>query len=252
MSLPENPRSASRPLHGIWRLIPSPFISELLAQAGLDFQILDCEHGAYDWPSLATDIMACEAQGCAPLVRVGGANPVEVQRCLDLGAHGLVFPQLATRDDFARAAAMMDYPPAGTRGFNPAVRSLGYGGAPLPAGNRPARPWFVPIIETLTAVEQLGEILQLDRIDLVYIGSFDLSAQLGCAGNLADPKVVALIESILAQCQRAGKAVALISLSPESTRTLTARGVQVLVHGVESACFRQAVTAMLPQPAQRS
>lgn len=246
MSLPENPRSLTGPLHGIWRLIPSPFVSELLAQAGLDFQILDCEHGAYDWPALAADIIACEGQHCAPLVRVSGTNQVEVQRCLDLGAHGIVFPQLATRDNFALAAAMMDYPTAGTRGFNPAVRSLGYGGGPLSAGDRPARPWFVPIVETLTAVEQLDAILKIERIDLVYIGSFDLSAQLGCPGKLAAPQVIALIESILAQCQRAGKAVAMISLSPESTRTLTSRGVQALVHGVESACFKHAVAAALP------
>jgi len=245
MSLPKSPRALSRPLHGIWRLIPSPFVSELLAQAGLDFQILDCEHGAYDWPSLAADIIACEGQRCAPLVRVSGANQVEVQRCLDLGAHGLVFPRLAAREDFARAAEMMDHPPAGTRGFNPAVRSLGYGGGPPPAGARPARPWFVPIIETLAAVGQLDEILQLERIDLVYIGSFDLSAQLGCAGKLDDPKVVALIEGILIQCQRVGKAVALVTLTPETTRTLAARGVQALVHG-ESACFRQAVAALVP------
>ncbi|MBP7481454.1 MAG: hypothetical protein KA788_02865 [Lacunisphaera sp.] len=121
MSLPENPRSLSGPMHGIWRLIPSPCVSELLAQAGLDLQILDREHGGCDRTSLATDIMACEAHRCAPLVHVGGANAVEIPR-----------------------------------GLNPAVRSLGYGGGPPP---QPALPWFVLIIETLTTVEHLGDIL---------------------------------------------------------------------------------------------
>ncbi len=60
-------------------------LTEILAQCGFDFQILDCEHGGYDYATLLPDILACERQGCAPLVRVSGTDPVEVQRCLDLG-----------------------------------------------------------------------------------------------------------------------------------------------------------------------
>ena len=148
------------PLHGIWRIIPSPGCTEILAQSGFDFQILDAEHGGYDFQTLLTDTIACEANRCAPWIRVSGTDKVEVQRCLDLGARGIVFPQLASYEDFAAAAAMMDHAPAGVRGFNPFVRAYGYGtpGAPSP------RPWCVPIIETLAAVEQLDRILQLERI----------------------------------------------------------------------------------------
>lgn len=250
MSLPENSRSFPRPHHGIWRIIPSPQLTELLAQAGLDFQILDCEHGAYDYATLTTDIIACEAQRCAPLVRVSGTDKVEVQRCLDLGAHGIVFPQLATRDDFARAAAMMDYAPAGTRGFNPFVRAGGYGGGSAQSP-RPARPWFVPIVETLAAVEQLDAILQLERIDLVYVGSYDLSAQLGCAGRMDAPPLVATVETILAKCRAAGKAVSMMTLNPEATRALIARGVQAPVHGVESHRLKQAAATLIPPAPSR-
>lgn len=252
MSLPESSRSFPRPYHGIWRISPSPQLTELLAQAGLDFQILDCEHGAYDYATLTTDLIACEAQRCAPLVRVSGTDKVQVQRCLDLGAHGIVFPQLATRDDFARAAEMMDYAPAGTRGFNPFVRAGHYGGGTPSAAPRPARPWFVPIVETLAAVDQLDAILQLERIDLVYVGSYDLSAQLGCAGRMDAPELVATVETILARCRQAGKAVSMMTLNPEATRALVARGVQAPVHGVESACFKQAVAALIPPAAPRS
>jgi 4-hydroxy-2-oxoheptanedioate aldolase len=231
---------------GIWRIIPSPQLTELIAQAGFDFQILDCEHGAYDYATLLADILACEVQHCAPLVRVSGTSKVEVQRCLDLGAHGIVFPQLATRDDFARAAAMMDYAPAGTRGFNPFVRSGHYGSGTSAHALRPARPWFVPIVETLSAVAELDAILRLERIDLIYIGSYDLSAQLGCPGQMTAPALSATVDTIIAKCQGAGKAVAMMTLSPETTRALTARGVQALVHGVESSCFRQAAAAVLP------
>jgi 2-keto-3-deoxy-L-rhamnonate aldolase RhmA len=224
----------SIPLHGLWRIVPSPALTEICAQGGLDFQILDCEHGAYDYATLLPDIIACERHGCAPLVRVSGTDKVEVQRCLDLGARGIVFPQLDTPADFAAAAAMLDHAPTGTRGFNPFVRTYGYGGSPAPQ-----RPWFVPIIETLAAAKQIDAILKNERIDLIYIGVFDLSAQLGCPGRMDAPELAHLVENILASCHRAGRAVSMMALTAEAARDLTARGVQALVHGVESHVIGQ-------------
>jgi 4-hydroxy-2-oxoheptanedioate aldolase len=86
MPLPSSSHAITQVLHGIWRIIPSPMLTEALAQGGLDFQILDCEHGAYDFATLLPDILACERQDCAAFVRVSGTDRIEVQRCLDLGA----------------------------------------------------------------------------------------------------------------------------------------------------------------------
>jgi 4-hydroxy-2-oxoheptanedioate aldolase len=228
------------PLHGIWRIIPSPACTEILAQSGFDFQILDAEHGGYDYQTLLTDVIACEAHQCAPWIRVSGSDQVEVQRCLDLGARAIVFPQLANYGDFAAAAAMMDHAPAGVRGFNPFVRAYGYG-----TGSPPARPWFVPIIETLTAVEQLDRILQLERIDLIYIGSYDLSTQLGVAGRMDAPELTRVFDRIFERCHAAGKRVGAMALTGATVAALTARKIDALVHGVESHRLKQAMTGIV-------
>lgn len=231
---------AAKTLHGIWRILPSPAITELLAQSGLDFQILDCEHGGYDYQTLLGDIVACDLHGCRPFVRVSGTNKVEVQRCLDLGARGIVFPQLSTYEDFRRAAETMDYAPEGSRGFNPFVRACGYGS---PDKTRDAsRPWFVPIVETLSAAKDLESILRIRRIDLVYIGTYDLSAQLGCAGKMDAPELTGLVNQIVATCQRHAKPVGMMAPTPPASQALRARGVQAIVHGVESDRFRLAMT----------
>jgi 2-keto-3-deoxy-L-rhamnonate aldolase RhmA len=232
------------PLHGIWRIIPSPMLTEILAQSGLDFQILDCEHGAYDYATLLPDILACERHRCAPVVRVSGNNKIEVQRCLDLGARGLVFPQLASPDDFARAAAMMDYAPQGTRGFNPFVRAGNYGPPVDETANRHARPWFIPIVETLHAAEQIETIACIERIDMIYIGVYDLSAQLGCPGRMDAPELVRVVDRIRAAC--AGKkSVGMMALSAEGAGQLVARGVQALVHGVESHRIKETMSGIV-------
>lgn len=234
------------PVHGLWRIIPSPQVTEIVAQAGFDFQILDCEHGAYDYGTLLPDLLASERHGCAALVRVGGNDPIEVQRCLDLGARGIVFPQLAGPADFARAAAMMDYAPEGTRGFNPFVRAGGFGaGGPVAP-----RPWFVPIVETLTAARAIGEIVRLPRIDLIYVGSYDLSAQLGCPGRMDAPELVRLIDDLLAACAAARVPVGAIAPTAAAARALAARGVQALVHGIDSHRFALAARALLADDAK--
>lgn len=221
-------------------------LTEILAQSGLDFQILDCEHGAYDYATLLPDILACERNHCAPLVRVSGTDKIEVQRCLDLGARGLVFPQLAGRDDVARAAAMMDYAPQGTRGFNPFVRAGNYGSpVEATAGTNRARPWFIPIVETLQAAEQIETIARMERIDLIYIGVYDLSAQLGCPGRMDAPELVRVVDRIRAACAAEKKAVGMMALSAEGAAQLVTRGVQALVHGVETHRIKEAMTGIV-------
>lgn len=249
MSTPSLVDSTAAPLHGIWRIVPSPLLTEILARSGLDFQILDCEHGAYDYATLIPDILACERHRCAPLLRVSGTSKIEVQRCLDLGARGLVFPQLDTPEDFARAAAMMDYAPVGTRGFNPFVRAGNYG-QPGAAALAPGRPWFVPIVETLQAAEQIAAIARLPRIDLIYIGVYDLSAQLGFPGRMDAPELVQVVDRILAACAQAGKPVGMMALSADAATTLAGRGVQALVHGVESHRLGQAMAGIV-QPMRK-
>lgn len=237
--------AAPTPLHGLWRIMPSPMLTEIVARSGFALQILDCEHGPYDYATLLPDILACERHGCAPLVRVSGHDRIEVQRCLDLGARGLVFPQLAGADEFARAAAMMDYAPAGTRGFNPFVRAGNYGAPPATA-DAPARPWFVPIVETLQAVEQIEAIVRISRIDLVYIGVYDLSAQLGAPGRLDTPELSRLVDRVLGACAQGGKPVAMLAMTPQAVARLAARGVRAIVHGVDTQRIRESLSGVLP------
>jgi len=219
-------------------------LTEILARSGFEAQIFDCEHGAYDYGTLMADVGACERGGGVPFVRVSGRDKIEVQRCLDLGARGLLFPQLASADEVRAAALMMDYAPTGTRGFNPFVRAAGYG-APKDADRLRPPAWFVPIIETVTAVAEIDQIVIHPRVDLVYIGVYDLSAQLGVPGDMGSPALARLIDLVIDACRAAGKPVGMMALSAESAAALIARGVQVLVHGVEAHRLLQAGQAIL-------
>lgn len=241
-----NPDSESKeptvyrpPGRGIWRILPSPQLTEIAARSGFDFQILDREHGAYDFASLHTDIMACELHGCSPWVRVGGCSGAEVQRCLDLGAGGIVFPQLADAAAFRQAASLMDHAPQGVRGYNPFVRAYHYG-----SGDSALRPLFVPIVETLTAVDDLDEIVKIDRIDLIYIGSYDLTTQLGCPGEIDHPRMRKVVERILGVAQTVGLRVGMMATTRRVEAFWRQRGVETIVEGVETDRLRTAFSSL--------
>ncbi len=217
--------------NGIWRIIPSPFITEIIAQAGYDFQIFDCEHGAYDYTQLSNEIISCQNQKCKPFVRVSGLNKVEVQRVLDLGAAGIIFPSLSGFNDFETATKLLDYAPKGIRGFNPFVKTADYGSKKV---DDILKPECITIIETLEAVKQLDKILSLSRIDMFYIGSYDLSAQLNCIGKMDSPKLIKTTKEIITKVKAKGKKVGILVHDKKAYDYYKELGVTLFVHSVES------------------
>ncbi len=173
---------------------------------------------------------------------MGGLDPVEAQRALDLGAAGLVFPQLKSRADFEKALRLLHYPPEGERGFNPFTRSGGFGArTPQPVGN----PICFPILETLAAVKDLDAILELENIPLFYIGAYDLSAQIGRRGEMDHPELLALMETVVGKIRAAGRAAA-VMVKDKAQRDFYLRlGARVHVHTVDTGVFRAALEGRL-------
>ena len=170
-----------RTIAGIWCGIPQPQVAGALAVAGLDFVFLDCEHGSWDFASLEGAILACEDGGACPIVRAPGPDAFFVQRVLDLGADGVVVPQIPDAVAAERAVAMAHYAPDGTRGYNPFTRGGHYGVPPQPKLAR-GYPFTGVLVESPDAALHLERIAALPRLDLIYLGVFDYSVALGIPG----------------------------------------------------------------------
>jgi 4-hydroxy-2-oxoheptanedioate aldolase len=221
---------SKKEMHGIWRILPSMALTEIIQQAGFDFQILDCEHGAYDFQTLEQDIRICKRQNSLVYVRVGGLNKVEVQRCLDFGADGIVFPQLNSLADFELATKLVNFPPHGVRGFNPFVAAGEYGFGNVT--NKKVE--CIVILETLSAFKELDKILGLKNIDKVYVGVYDLSAQLNCIGDMAAPQLIEVVDEIIKKCKAYAKSSFFIVKNIDEYLKYHERGVDHFVHTVES------------------
>jgi len=216
-------------------------LTEVIAQSCFDFQIFDCEHGPYDFQTLEEDIRICKYQKSLAYVRVSGLNKVEIQRCLDLGADGIVFPQLSKYEDFKLATELVQYPPKGLRGFNPFVPAGEYGYRSI----HDNRIECIVIIETVQALEILDEILELPDLDVIYIGVYDLSAQLNVIGEVDSPILISAINEIIEKCNKASKKICFMVKNDDEYHRYKDKGVRYFVHIVDSYQLKTAFVNIL-------
>jgi 4-hydroxy-2-oxoheptanedioate aldolase len=248
MSTPHSLRthlSQKKPVVGVWSIIPSPALIEVLGSAGMDFLILDMEHGPYDLPVLEHCIRACEVASCAPLVRVPSVSPTAIQSALDVGAQGIVVPRITGLTEARQALSCMYFAPRGTRGFNPFTRSFRYN--PQNPKLAEHHPISCLIIENEGALKDLPDILALPDLDVIYIGVYDLAVALGHGGDVRHPKLHALVQEVVRACVNAGKTVGLMVRSAEELQQALAMGVGMVVWKTDTSVVREAATAIMQQ-----
>jgi 4-hydroxy-2-oxoheptanedioate aldolase len=170
----------------------SPENCELAAGAGLDFVIIDMEHGTFGIESAANMIRAAESCGTAPFVRVPEASRATVLKVLDAGAVGIIVPNVESAEQLREVVAATRYAPNGTRGACPCVRSTGHGIVDWATSTAWAEKniMVAALVETKAGVDNFEEILGVEGLSVVGIGQFDLSMSLGYAGDHKHPEVV--------------------------------------------------------------
>lgn len=207
--------------------LSDPLASDILA-GSLDFLWIDLEHSPLGPEALAGHLLAARARQKPALVRVPMSGTAFVKPVLDLGADGVIVPQVRTVGEVRQAVADCRYPPVGSRGFGPRVPSdYGRIGAAelVAAANREV--FAAVMIETAEALAAIEEIVRVPGLDSVVIGPMDLSASLGRLGDCEHPAVVAAIERIIAAARTAGIFVgAGMGVQPDYATTMAKRGCQ--------------------------
>ncbi len=195
-------------LCGTWLNLASPLTSELAAQCGFDWLLIDREHGAGDDETLLHQMQAIDTtlSDSCPIVRVTENEPYLIKRVLDLGAGGVMVPYVNNADQARRVVAAVRYPPQGTRGVARFTRAAGFGrNFDAYFANANADLLTIVQIETVEAVENAASIAAVDGVDVLFVGPLDLSVNLGVAGQLAHPDFRAAIQKVIASAHAAGK-----------------------------------------------
>ena len=182
-----------------------PTATEALSSL-FDFLWIDTEHNALTLETVQAHIMATKGSGATPIVRVPWNDPVLIKPVLDIGAAGIVAPFVRTGEEARLAVSACKYPPEGIRGYGPR-RPSQYGRLGGPEFCKAANDAMIVIvqIEDVNGVKNLDDILAVEGLTAIVIGSNDLSASMGYTGQPRHPEVLRVIETVIGKARAAGK-----------------------------------------------
>jgi 2-dehydro-3-deoxyglucarate aldolase/4-hydroxy-2-oxoheptanedioate aldolase len=232
-------------VYGLWVTVESAALSEMAVALGLDWIVIDAEHGAFDWNDILEHIRATVRSETVVLVRLAELNAALVKRALDIGADGVVIPWIETADQLAQAIAFSRYPPEGIRGIG-AERATAWGQC-LPEHTAEANEHVlvVPIIETVTAGRNIDSLCKVNGAELFFFGPADYSSTAGHRGQWEGPGVAAQLLAIKDKIRVHGKHCGIMSTSHENLIERRQQGFQMLGLGSDSGLFLRSLHAAL-------
>ena len=223
--------------------IGSPVAAEICAAGGVDWVLLDLEHGAGGEDQMLDVVPAAASYGVPTLVRAESTARIRTGRLLDLGAVGVMFPRIDGPSDAAAAVRHLRYPPAGDRGVATYNRMCRFGLDRDALARADAEVLGIAQIETSAAVESVEAIAALDGVDVLFVGPLDLSYALGVPGDRTAPVFVAALDRVLRAARAAGKAAGIMVPDGATAARLADEGWQFLAVGSDGVLLASAVSA---------
>ncbi|WP_062388029.1 HpcH/HpaI aldolase family protein [Demequina iriomotensis] len=236
---------AGRPLAGMWVCSGSPLVAEICAGAGLDWLLIDMEHGPSGLESVLAQLQAVAAYPVTPVVRVAKNDPVLIKQVLDLGAQNVLVPMVNSADEARAAVEAVRYPPRGRRGVGSALaRSARWNRVPGYLEDADEHVALFVQVETAAAVEAAGEIAAVDGVDGVFVGPSDLAASMGLLGQQSHPEVTAAVRRAFSAVLGAGKPVGVNAFDPEVAQGYLDAGATFVLHAADVAMLARGSEAL--------
>jgi 4-hydroxy-2-oxoheptanedioate aldolase len=222
---------AREPLYGAWSVIPSALSVRLLAAAGLDYVVIDLQHGGATEADLPAMTSAIRLAGATPIARIRHAHAADIGRALDLGCEGVIVPNVDSAAQARQVAGAVRYPPTGYRSAGGVLAV--------------AEPFCLVMAESAEAVAELDATLAVAGVDGLYVGPRDLSLSLGCELDPDDLVLNRALHQVWAACAAAGKPVGVHATEGATARRYREAGCTLITTADDAAAITRSTAAQL-------
>ena len=238
-----------KPAIGMFMKTLDPAFVEIAGYSGMDFVILDMEHGHVNLTDMQNNVRAAQVSGSVPIIRVGKLCPQAISQALDIGAMGVQIPQIQDAEEARQAVKYAKFYPDGERGICRFVRAAGYSsiekGEYFKSANKDSL--IILQLEGTESINNLDEILKIEGIDIIFIGPYDLSQSLGIPGEITNPKVMGAMKKIVERADKMNIKTGTFVDTLESLQLWKKAGVRYLAYSVDVGVFYEASKEIVKQ-----
>ena len=212
-----------------------PMIAEFCGHGGLDYYMIDCEHGAINISQVQDIVRACEVSGIAPMARIRSTDPKLILQFMDAGVLGVMMPGVSEVSEIEQLVNSIKYPPLGARGLGP-VRAWDFGLGKMPQAEyvqfANQQTLVLPQIEDMKAVENLEALCKVPGLDGFIIGPRDLAMSMGFYDGPAHDEVKKTIDHIFEVVLAHGLIIGTTAATGEQAKALIGKGAKIIMNYV--------------------
>lgn len=226
--------------------LSSPDVAEIMSRVGFDYLWIDLEHTPLDFVHAQRMVQAVGGR-CPCLVRIPENKEVWIKKALDTGCDGIVVPQVRSAAEAEAVVRWSLYPPEGERsvGVSRAHRyGMGFQEYVEKANDELV---IVLQVEHVEGVQSVGSIVEVEGIDAILVGPFDLSGSLGVLGQIDHPDVGTAIEAVTRHCEGAGVTLGIFAVDAAYARDAIAQGFSLIALGMDAFYLWQSAKAALEE-----
>jgi 2-keto-3-deoxy-L-rhamnonate aldolase RhmA/quercetin dioxygenase-like cupin family protein len=237
--------AADIPAFGLWITLDSPSITEMAVALGIDWVVIDAEHGHLDWKEIVEHLRAAVRSDTVAMVRISELNGALIKRVLDLGADGVVIPWVESAEQLRQAVAFARYPLEGVRGIG-AERATAWGQCLVEhTAEANEHVLVVPIIETVRTAARVPAMCQVEGVELFFFGPADYSSTAGYRGQWEGPGVAEQILGLKDIIRKSGKNCGLLATSNDNLRQRVQQGFRLVGLGQDSGLLLRSLHGAL-------
>ncbi|RKR15226.1 4-hydroxy-2-oxoheptanedioate aldolase [Maribacter vaceletii] len=213
-----------------------PTICEYIGLLGMDFYMIDGEHGAITASDITNMVRACELRDTTPLARIRSVDTKLILQYMDAGVMGVMMPTIDNVDDVKKLVEAVKYPPIGKRGLGP-VRAADYMQGPMSQAEyvkfANKQTLVLPQIETMECVKNLPELCKIDGVDGFIIGPRDLAMSMGYYDGPGHDEVKKVLDKIFATILESGKWFGTVAGNAAQAEGLIEKGASFIMNSVQ-------------------